>query len=313
MAPGKRVYRICYSLGRLGNLVRVTGLSETAPLPCCAKASHAKRDHSPPPANSRAIDTSTTAPRVAAARLYMNPPRSMPSCEKIHPPSTAPTSPSKTFAMHPKPRPRETFPASQPAMRPTSSHPIKVRGTVKKKRCMECSFSAKLQLAPARALRGFLLRHTVYRAQAENQIETRNSNNFAGRKQISKLSEGYGVFRIVERRHEHNLIRNIKISVARGKPLPIEIYGCGHGQSFNAQRVAVLIFHLAKQRKILLQRRVIRFGRIFFNYGHHRRGIHETRQIVHVAVRVVPSDPVLEPQNVSDAEKFPEDFFQLLA
>src|SRR5258705_9791031 len=242
---------------------------------------------------------------LAAARLYMNPPRSMPSCEKIHPPSTAPTSPSKTFAMQPKPRPRETFPASQPAMRPTSSHPIKVRGTVKKKRCMECSFSAKLQLAPARALRGFLLRHTVYRAQTENQIETRNSNNCAGRKQISKLSEGYGVFRIVERRHEHNLIRNIKISVASGKPLPIEIHGCGHGQRFNAQHVAVLIFHLAKQRKILLQRFVIRFGRIFFNYGHHCRGIHETRQIVHVAVRVVPRDPVLDPQTVLYAAKAP--------
>src|SRR5437879_2625106 len=127
----------------------------------------------------------------------MNPPRNIPSCEKIHPPSTAPTSPSRTFAMHPKPRPRETFPASQPAMRPTSSHPIKVRGTVKKKRCMECSFFGKLQLAPARSLHGFLLRHTVYRAQAENQIETRNSNNFVARKQISEPSEGQGVIRIV--------------------------------------------------------------------------------------------------------------------
>src|SRR5882762_7478992 len=243
----------------------------------------------------------------------MNPPRSMPSCEKIHPPSTAPTSPSKTFAMQPKPRPRETFPASQPAMRPTSSHPIKVRGTVKKKRCMECSFSGKLQLAPARALRGFLLRHAVYRTQTENQIETCNSDNCAARKQISKLSEGHGVIRVVKRRYEHNLIRNIKISVARGKPLPIEIHDRGHGQCFNAQHVAVLIFHLAKQRQILLQRLVIRLGRIFFNYGHHRRGIHKARQIVHVAVRVVPSDTVLEPQNVRHAEKVSEDFFQFLA
>src|SRR5882762_10323773 len=308
MAPGKRVYRICYSLGCFGDLVRVTGLSETAPLPSCAKASQAKRDHSPPPANSRPIDTSTTAPRVAAARLYMNPPRSMPSCEKIHPPSTAPTNPSKTFAMHPKPRPRETFPASQPAMRPTSSHPIKVRGTVKKKRCMECSFSAKLQLAPARALRGFLLRHTVYRAQAQYKIETCDSDHFAPRKQRGKFGEGHGVVWIVERGNQHNLVRNIKIGIARGKPLPIEIHGRGHGQCCNAQHVAVLIVHLGKQSKILLQRRVIRFGRIFFNYGHHRCRIHKARQIVHVAVRVVPRDPVLEPQDVSDAEKIPEDF-----
>src|SRR6267378_2182441 len=177
--------------------------------------------HSPPPANNRAIDTSTTAPSVAAARLYMNPLRRMPSCEKIQPPSTAPTSPSRTFAMQPNPRPRETFPASHPAIRPTNIHPMRVLGTVKKNKCMERSFSRGRRADSASGLSGLLLRHTVYCAQAENKVKTRDSYNFAPRKQSGEFSEGQSVIRIVKRRRQDDLIRNIKIRVARGKPLPI--------------------------------------------------------------------------------------------
>ena len=64
-----------------------------------------------------------TAPTVAAARLYRNPPPKMPSFEKIHPPRTDPIRPMSRFPMQPNPDPRLTSPAIHPASSPTIIHP----------------------------------------------------------------------------------------------------------------------------------------------------------------------------------------------
>ncbi len=85
------------------------------------------------------------------------------------------------------------------------------------------------------------------------------------------------------------------------------------GKRFDAERAAVLIFHLAKQGEIFLQGLVVRFRRIVFHDGDHRRRIHKAREIVDVAVRVIAGDAVFEPQNIRDAEIVAEDGCQFLA
>src|SRR6266849_10750715 len=99
----------------------------------------------------------------------MNPPPKMRSCVKIQPPRTAPTRPRSTFAMQPKPRPRDTLPASHPATRPMNSHAKRDRGAAKKKKCMRCSF-----------LGGLLLRHAVYRTETQNEVLTPDSDDASG-------------------------------------------------------------------------------------------------------------------------------------
>src|SRR6266851_8523813 len=99
----------------------------------------------------------------------------MPSRVNIQPPRTAPTRPRITFAIQPKPRPRETLPASHPATRPMSSHEIRDRGPAMKKKCMRCSF-----------LGGLLLRHTVYRTETENEVQARDSNDFSAGEQAGE-------------------------------------------------------------------------------------------------------------------------------
>src|SRR5438477_4509403 len=76
------------------------------------------------------IATSTTAPSVAAASEYRNPPSPVPilSCVKIQPPITEPIRPRTMSVMQPYPRPRASFPASQPATSPRKSHAISPRG-----------------------------------------------------------------------------------------------------------------------------------------------------------------------------------------
>ncbi len=118
---------------------------------------------------------------------------------------------------------------------------------------------------------------------------------------------------IVECRNQNQLVRDIEICIAGREALTVEINRLGHRQRLDAERPAILIFHLTKQGEILLQRLEVRVGRIVLHDGDNRRGIHEPRKIVHVAVRIVARDAVFEPQNVRYAEVVAEDRRQFLA
>src|ERR1700675_829143 len=102
------------------------------------------------------------------------------------------------------------------------------------------------------SLSGFLLRHAVYRTQAENKIETWNSDNGVARKHIGKPGECDHVAHGIERWHQQGMVRNIKIRITRRKPLPVKIHRRRHGQRYDTQRMAVLVLHLVKECKIFL-------------------------------------------------------------
>src|SRR5712692_541643 len=160
----------------------------------------------------------------------------MPSRVNIQPPRTAPTRPRITFAIQPKPRPRDTLPASHPATRPMSSHAIRDRGPTMKKKFMRCSFLGWL-----------LLRHTVYRTEAENEVQTRDSDDGSGGEQAGECCEGDSIVWVIEGWNQDDPVADVEVGVARGEALPVEKHGFWHRQGFNVQRLAILILHLAQQ------------------------------------------------------------------
>jgi hypothetical protein len=91
---------------------------------------------------------------------------------------------------------------------------------------------------------GLLLRHAVEGAEAEDQVTAGDADYFAVREELGEGAEGVAIVRIVERGDDYEFIGNVKVGVAGGEALAIEINWTGHGERFYAERVAVLILHL---------------------------------------------------------------------
>jgi hypothetical protein len=93
---------------------------------------------------------------------------------------------------------------------------------------------------------GFLLRHAVESAQAENKIETSDPYDLAAGKERRELGKRGGIVRVIKRGNEDQSIRHVEIRIAGGEPLSVEENRVGHGQRFDAQQAAVLILHFAQ-------------------------------------------------------------------
>ena len=59
---------------------------------------------------------------------------------------------------------------------------------------------------------------------------------------------------------------------------------------------------VAEPLQVRLERLVVFVPGIFLDDGHDGRRIDEAGQVVHVAVGIVPRDPIAQPEDVGDAE-----------
>jgi len=159
---------------------------------------------------------------------------------------------------------------------------------------------------------GQLLRHAVYCAEAEHHVAAINRDDFAAGEKFCKSVEGDTVAGIVEYRNEYNFVRDIKVRVTGREPLVVEENRRGHRQRFNAQGFAALVFRRFQKREIFLQCGIVGVGFIFFNNRDHGCGIDEAGEIIHMAVRVVASDPVFQPNDVCHAEIIAENFLVIV-
>src|ERR1700721_2893153 len=155
-----------------------------------------------------------------------------------------PTMPRIMSVMQPKPRPREIFPASHPAMRAMTTQPHNPLGrAIQTPRVSnralnsvadihpprESSFASRLVMR--RSLSdGLLLRHAMERAEAEDEIPARYPYDFSAREKFGEGVESDPVVRIVERRDDDDFVGDVKIRVAGGEALAIEINWGGHGE-----------------------------------------------------------------------------------
>src|SRR6476661_6992985 len=126
---------------------------------------------------------------------------------KIQPPMKEPTIPKIMSVMQPKPRPREIFPASQPASRPMTIQPQNPLGSaIQKPRVSyrelihwtdiqpprNYSYSTGLGIAEILA-EWLLLRHAVDGAEAEDKVAAGDTDYFPGGKESGKGVEGCAV------------------------------------------------------------------------------------------------------------------------
>ena len=132
-----------------------------------------------------------------------------------------------------------------------------------------------------------MLRHAMNRAEAKNKVAAIDADDFAIEEVFRNDVEGEAIVGIVEGRDEHEFVRDIEIGVTRGQTLLVEIDGCGHGEFFDAQLSAALIYALFQDGEILLKVHIVFVGLVFFDDSQDRGFVHEAAEVVDVTVRVV--------------------------
>ena len=71
--------------------------------------------------------------------------------------------------------------------------------------------------------------------------------------------------------------------------------GGGHRELDDLERLSVLVGHRAQPAQVVLERAVVLVAPVRLDRGHHRARVHEPRDVVDVAVRVVAGDALAEP------------------
>ena len=66
--------------------------------------------------------------------------------------------------------------------------------------------------------------------------------------------QGLAIGRVIERGYEHHGVGDVKIRVARGKPLAVEFDRSRHGQGDDSQSAASLVFRGLQSIKVFLKR-----------------------------------------------------------
>src|ERR1700691_1988928 len=89
----------------------------------------------------------------------------------------------------------------------------------------------------------WLLGHAAPRAKSEHQIAAGDADDFAAGKKCGELVESNAVVRVVEGRHDDEIIRYVEVRVARGQAEVVEFDRCGHRKRFDVEWAAVGIFH----------------------------------------------------------------------
>ena len=145
--------------------------------------------------------------------------------------------------------------------------------------------------------------HAMQCAEAEDQIAAGDADDFAAGEQACERVESYAIVRVVECWDDDEFVGDIKIGVAGGQALIIEINRRGHGERFDAKRAAVQVFHGLQKRVVFLQRDVIGVVRVLLDDGDDGVRTDEAGEIVDMAVRVVAGDSIFQPENLRDAEK----------
>ncbi len=158
----------------------------------------------------------------------------------------------------------------------------------------KCSRAGEMA-APESALAGGgnLLGHAMNCAEAENKVAAIDTDNFTVEEVFRENVERDAIVGIVEDGDEHKFVCKVEIGVARGQTLLVEVDGCGHGQFFDAKLSAALTLALFQDREIFLKMRVVFVGFIFLDDGQDGSFVHETAEVVDMAVRVVTGDAVL--------------------
>ena len=107
-------------------------------------------------------------------------------------------------------------------------------------------------------------------AEAEDEVAAGDADDLAVWKQTRQLIQCDVIAGIVKSGDDYGFVGDVKIGVAGGEALAVEIDGRGHRESFDAEGTAILVIHSLQQREIFFQRRKVRISRIVFDDGYDR-------------------------------------------
>ena len=150
-------------------------------------------------------------------------------------------------------------------------------------------------------------------AEAPDQIDAVDADDFAAGEDFSQNVEGYAVVGIVKGGDEDEAIGDVEVGVTGGQTLAAEDDRARHEKLDKRELLAGGGARGLKTGEILGQGGVVEVARIGLDGGDDDVGRDEAGDVVDVAVGVVAGDAAMEPEHLIDAEKIGEDLFELFA
>lgn len=151
------------------------------------------------------------------------------------------------------------------------------------------------------------MRHAMHGPESPDQIAAINRDDLSRGEHRRQSIEGDAIVGIVEDRHEHDAVRNVKVGVACRQASFLEDHGSGHWHLDNVEGLASQVARSSQTPKVFAQRLMIHILGIGFDRGDDCIGSHEAGKVIHVAVSVVAGNAFAEPDHMRCTEIFCED------
>lgn len=151
----------------------------------------------------------------------------------------------------------------------------------------------------------FLLRDAVNRAKANHQGSAGNAEDSTAGKELLQYPQRRPVIGVVVCGNKNNAVGDIKIDVTGRKPCAFVNHQAGHRQRHDGKLLSVLISRPLKPFLIFPQRHVVFILGIFLEGAHDGSRIDKPGDVVNVAIRVIPHDPLAQPDEVVNSQPLP--------
>src|SRR5204862_2970709 len=159
--------------------------------------------------------------------------------------------------------------------------------------------------------RRLLLRQTMQCSESPDQIDRMNADYRATRKCFGDTVQRDAILRIIERRYEHSAIGDVEIRVARRQPLSVHHHRSREGNRQGFKRPALR--RCLQTAQIIDRARVILVRWILLVREDDRIPTGKARDIVDVAMSIVPRRAFTQPYSIGDAQLLGEGLLVVLS
>src|SRR5277367_1089618 len=148
---------------------------------------------------------------------------------------------------------------------------------------------------------GFLLGEAVEGAEAPDQVDGVDADDFAGGEAAGDDVEGVAVLAVVEGGDEDEIVRDVEVGVAGGEALAFEDYGRGHGEFDDLEGFVLEVAEAAEAVEVFGEGEMVFVAGVGLDAGENFVFGDEAGDVVDVAVGVVAGAALVEPENFFDA------------
>ncbi len=142
-----------------------------------------------------------------------------------------------------------------------------------------------------------------------DEIHRVDADDRAIGEELAEDAEGEPVFRVVEGRDEDGRVADVEVRVGGREAPPVEEKRRGHRDKGDFDLRAILEPQALEPLAVLLEGGVVLVGAVLLAAENDGAGAGESRDVVHVSVRVVAGDAPVQPEDIAGAQKIAEDLF----